>query len=110
MLIKAPSYIMHGPKHLSTPLQPVLKSVAVSSRIMTGTDMHGMNCVREVGIVNYRCHYRVANVVGAGLIAAVASLVALRIFFRLTRNLDAQLGGNGTYVAPHFAGAASRMQ
>jgi NO-binding membrane sensor protein with MHYT domain len=53
------------------------------SGILTGTAVCGMHYVGELGIVNYHCSYRVANVVGAGFIAVIASLVALSIFFRL---------------------------
>ena len=53
------------------------------SGFLTGTAVCGMHYVGQLGIVNYHCRYRVANVVGAGFIAVVASLIALGIFFRL---------------------------
>jgi NO-binding membrane sensor protein with MHYT domain len=53
------------------------------SGILTGIAVCSMHYVGQLGIVNYRCHYRVANVIGAGFIAVVASLVALTLFFRL---------------------------
>jgi NO-binding membrane sensor protein with MHYT domain len=54
----------------------------VTSAFLTGTAVCGMHYVGELGIINYSCSYRVANVVGAGLIAVFASFVALIIFFR----------------------------
>jgi NO-binding membrane sensor protein with MHYT domain len=54
-----------------------------TSAFLTGTAVCGMNFVGQLGVINYSCYYRVVNVIGAGLIAVVASLVALCIFFRL---------------------------
>ena len=56
------------------------------SGFLTGTAVCGMHYVGQLGIVNYHCHYRTANVAGAGLIAVLASLVALSTFFRLQEN------------------------
>lgn len=53
------------------------------SAFLTGTAVCGMHYVGQLGIINYRCSYQAANVVGAGFIAVFASLVALSIFFRL---------------------------
>ena len=51
--------------------------------ILTGTAVCGMHYVGQLGITNYHCNYRIGNVVGAAIIAVVASLVALSVFFRL---------------------------
>ena len=53
------------------------------SGLLTGTAVCGMHYVGQLGIINYRCSYRTANVIGAGFIAVVASLIALGIFFHL---------------------------
>jgi NO-binding membrane sensor protein with MHYT domain len=51
--------------------------------ILTGTAVCGMHYLGDYGIANYTCHYRIYNVVGAAVIAVIASLVALSVFFRL---------------------------
>ena len=51
--------------------------------VLAGTAICGMHYVGQLGISNYTCKYEVGNVVGAAIIAVVASLVALSIFFRL---------------------------
>ena len=50
---------------------------------LAGTAICGMHYLGDYGIANYDCHYRLANVVGAAVIAVVASLIALSVFFRL---------------------------
>jgi NO-binding membrane sensor protein with MHYT domain len=55
----------------------------VLAGVLTGTAVCGMHYVGNAGIRNYHCHYKPANVAGAAVIAVVASLVALSIFFRL---------------------------
>lgn len=55
----------------------------VISGFLTGTAVCGMHYVGQLGIANYSCSYRVANVVSAAIIAVIASLVALSVFFRL---------------------------
>jgi NO-binding membrane sensor protein with MHYT domain len=51
--------------------------------ILTGTAVCGMHYLGDYGIANYTCTYRIANVVGAAIIAVAASLIALSVFFRL---------------------------
>ena len=51
--------------------------------ILAGTAICGMHYLGDYGIANYSCHYQIAYVVGAAIIAVVASLVALSVFFRL---------------------------
>ena len=58
-------------------------SVILAAGILAGTAICGMHYVGQLGISNYNCSYEVGNVVGAAVIAVVASLVALSIFFRL---------------------------
>jgi NO-binding membrane sensor protein with MHYT domain len=53
-----------------------------ASGFLTGAAVCGMHYVGQLGIGNYHCEYRVANVIGAAFIAILASLVALSIFFR----------------------------
>ncbi len=50
---------------------------------LAGTAICGMHYLGDYGIANYDCHYRIGNVVGAAVIAVVASLIALSVFFRL---------------------------
>ena len=52
------------------------------SGILTGAAVCGMHYVGQLGIANYHCHYRAGNVVGSAIIAVLASLVALSVFFR----------------------------
>jgi NO-binding membrane sensor protein with MHYT domain len=49
---------------------------------LTGSSVCGMHYVGQLGISNYRCSYKVANVVGSAIIAIFSSTVALGIFFR----------------------------
>lgn len=51
--------------------------------VLTGSAVCGMHYIGQLGIDNYHCSYHVQHVVGAALIAVVASLAALSIFFRL---------------------------
>lgn len=50
--------------------------------ILTGSSICGMHYVGQLGIANYTCSYRVANVVGSAIIAISASTAALVVFFR----------------------------
>ncbi|PWY96603.1 MHYT domain signaling protein [Aspergillus sclerotioniger CBS 115572] len=54
----------------------------VAGGILTGGAVCGMHYIGQLGISNYTCTYRVANVVGAAIIAVFASTVALTVFFR----------------------------
>jgi NO-binding membrane sensor protein with MHYT domain len=49
--------------------------------VLAGTAICGMHYLGNASIDNYTCHYNPVNVVGAALIAVVASIVALAIFF-----------------------------
>ncbi|KAJ5619996.1 hypothetical protein N7510_003980 [Penicillium lagena] len=50
--------------------------------LLTGSSVCGMHYVGQLGIANYKCSYRVANVVGSAIIAIFSSTTALGIFFR----------------------------
>ncbi len=49
----------------------------------TGAAVCGMHYLGQYSVENYTCSYRVQNVVGAAIIAVLASFIALSIFFRL---------------------------
>lgn len=51
---------------------------------LVGTSICGMHYVSQQGIANYDLSYSKAHVVGAAMIAIVASTVALGLFFYLT--------------------------
>ena len=55
----------------------------VVSGLLTGTAVCGMHYVGQLGIANYNVSYHMQNVVGAAIIAVVASFVALSVFFKL---------------------------
>jgi NO-binding membrane sensor protein with MHYT domain len=50
--------------------------------LLTGSAVCGMHYVGQLGISNYHCSYRPANVVGSAIIAIFSSTTALGIFFR----------------------------
>ncbi|KAB8257302.1 hypothetical protein BDV32DRAFT_140490 [Aspergillus pseudonomiae] len=50
--------------------------------VLTGSSVCGMHYIGQLGIANYHCSYRAANVAGAAVIAVFASTVALSVFFR----------------------------
>lgn len=50
--------------------------------VLTGGAVCGMHYIGQLGISNYRCSYRIANIIGATIIAVFASTVALTVFFR----------------------------
>jgi NO-binding membrane sensor protein with MHYT domain len=54
-----------------------------ASGLLTGTAVCGMHYVGQLGISNYDISYHVGNVVGAAVIAVVASFIALSVFFKL---------------------------
>lgn len=49
---------------------------------LTGAAVCAMHYIGQLGISNYHCSYKVGNIVGASLIATVASTIALSVFFR----------------------------
>ncbi|KKK16861.1 hypothetical protein ARAM_005958 [Aspergillus rambellii] len=50
--------------------------------LLTGGSVCGMHYVGQLGINNYICSYRAANVAGSAVIAVFASTAALSVFFR----------------------------
>ena len=56
--------------------------IAIAGFLM-GAAVGGMHYVGQLGISNYHCSYRAANVVGAAIISIVASIIALNLFFRI---------------------------
>ncbi|KAB8273332.1 hypothetical protein BDV30DRAFT_112833 [Aspergillus minisclerotigenes] len=50
--------------------------------VLTGCSVCGMHYIGQLGIANYQCSYRAANVAAAAIIAVFASTTALSIFFR----------------------------
>ncbi|WEW55649.1 hypothetical protein PRK78_001082 [Emydomyces testavorans] len=50
---------------------------------LTGAAVCGMHYVGQLGIANYNCSYKPANIVGAAIIAVSASITALGVFFRM---------------------------
>jgi NO-binding membrane sensor protein with MHYT domain len=51
--------------------------------VLMGVAIGAMHYVGQLGISNYHCTYRVANVIGASVISIVASMIALSVFFKL---------------------------
>ncbi|KAK0750648.1 hypothetical protein B0T18DRAFT_131298 [Schizothecium vesticola] len=51
------------------------------SGIVAGCSICGMHFIGNISISNYHCTYATINVVGAGIIAITASIVALSLFF-----------------------------
>lgn len=71
--------------HLLTVAWEANNAPIVLAGILTGAAVCAMHYVGQLGITNYSCTYKVANVVGAAIIAITASLIALSIFFRLRK-------------------------
>jgi NO-binding membrane sensor protein with MHYT domain len=61
----------------------VSKLRVASGGTLAGFSICGMHYVGQSGITNYICVYNVANVVGSAVIAVVASVTAITIFFVL---------------------------
>ncbi|KAI9761624.1 MAG: hypothetical protein M1840_001740 [Geoglossum simile] len=53
------------------------------SGTLAGLAICGMHYLGQAGISNYNCSYRVPHVVGAAIIAVLASITALAVFFAL---------------------------
>ena len=53
------------------------------SGFWAGTAICGMHYLGDLGVANYHCVYRVQNVAGAAIIAVIASVIALGVFFHL---------------------------
>lgn len=77
LVLSAAFYFLGSNRSKARPLYLVLAGV------LTGTAVCGMHYVGNAGIQNYSCRYKPANIAGSAVIAVVASLVALSVFFRL---------------------------
>jgi NO-binding membrane sensor protein with MHYT domain len=75
---------------------------------LAGLGVCGMHYLGQAGISNYDCVYVIANVVGAAVIAVVASIVALGIFF-MFRSTWASSWWKRALCAVILAGAVSGM-
>lgn len=51
--------------------------------VLAGAAVCGMHYLGNASIENYRCEYRLATIIGAAVIAVVASTTALAVFFVL---------------------------
>lgn len=67
---------------LGMPSRARLLRLAIAG-FLTGAAVCGMHYLGQLGVENYHCSYRVQNVVGAAIIAVLASFIALSVFFRL---------------------------
>ena len=75
---------------------------------LAGLGICGMHYLGQAGISNYDCIYVIANVVGAGVIAVVASIAALGIFF-MFRSAWVSSWWKRALCAVILAGAVSGM-
>jgi NO-binding membrane sensor protein with MHYT domain len=75
---------------------------------LAGLSICGMHYLGQAGISNYTCVYSIPNVVGAGVIAVVATISALTIFFIL-RSMWANAWYKRGLTAVILAGAVSGM-
>lgn len=53
----------------------------VVSGIVAGCSISGMHFIGNISISNYHCTYATINIIGAGIIAIAASIIALSLFF-----------------------------
>lgn len=75
---------------------------------LAGLAICGMHYLGQAGVSNYTCIYRVANVIGSAIIAVVASITALSVFFVLRATWTNQWWKRGL-CAIILAGAVSGM-
>ncbi|KAM7213129.1 hypothetical protein V8F06_011501 [Rhypophila decipiens] len=75
---------------------------------LSGGSICGMHYLGNASIDNYRCHYNIAHVAGAAVIAATASTVALALFF-VFRATWANVWWKRLVCALVLAGAVSGM-
>ena len=72
------------PAFLATDNQDQVRRVSVAlGGILAGLAICGMHYLGQLGITNYDCIYRVGYVIGSALVAVLASVAALTIFFLL---------------------------
>lgn len=75
---------------------------------LAGLSICGMHYLGQAGISNYTCVYSIPNVVGAGVVAVVATISALTLFFVL-RSTWANAWYKRGIAAVVLAGAVSGM-
>ncbi|GKU22915.1 unnamed protein product [Fusarium langsethiae] len=80
----------------------------ITAGILCGSAICGMHYLGNASIRNYECIYRKVYIVGAGIIAVVASTVALAMFFIL-QSLSGGTWWKRTISAFVLAGAVSSM-
>ncbi|UPK92944.1 hypothetical protein LCI18_003879 [Fusarium solani-melongenae] len=80
----------------------------ITAGILCGSAICGMHYLGNASIKNYQCIYATAYVVGAAIIAVVASTVALAMFF-IFQSLSASSWWKRTISAIILAGAVSSM-
>ena len=72
------------PAFLATDNQDQVRRVSVAlGGTLAGLAICGMHYLGQLGIANYDCIYQVGYVIGSALVAVLASIVALTIFFLL---------------------------
>ncbi|RGP69265.1 signaling ykow [Fusarium longipes] len=80
----------------------------ITAGILCGSAICGMHYLGNASIKNYDCIYNTAYIVGAAIIAVVASTVALAMFFIL-QSLSGSTWWKRTISATVLAGAVSSM-
>ncbi|KAJ4244222.1 hypothetical protein NW762_014604 [Fusarium torreyae] len=80
----------------------------ITAGILCGSAICGMHYLGNASIQNYQCIYQPAYIVGAAIIAVVASTVALAMFF-IFQSLSASTWWKRTISAIVLAGAVSSM-
>ncbi|KAF4956717.1 hypothetical protein FSARC_11485 [Fusarium sarcochroum] len=80
----------------------------ITAGILCGSAICGMHYLGNASIKNYQCIYETAYIVGAAIIAVVASTVALAMFF-IFQSLSASSWWKRTISAIVLAGAVSSM-
>ncbi|RTE73159.1 hypothetical protein BHE90_012424 [Fusarium euwallaceae] len=80
----------------------------ITAGVLCGSAICGMHYLGNASIKNYQCIYATAYIVGAAIIAVVASTVALAMFF-IFQSLSASSWWKRTISAIILAGAVSSM-
>ncbi|KAF4459602.1 Signaling ykoW [Fusarium albosuccineum] len=80
----------------------------ITAGVLCGSAICGMHYLGNASIKNYHCIYDTAYIVGAAIIAVVASTVALAMFF-IFQSLSASSWWKRTISAILLAGAVSSM-
>lgn len=78
-----PIIVLSGAFYLLGATDRINRYYIAFAGVLMGVAVGAMHYVGQLGISNYHCTYRVANVVAASIISIVASMIALNVFFRL---------------------------